>query len=80
VGIDNEQHSESDLSKTRDDAEDAQKAGNVRAGSSETEPIQSGTEVLPKRQLGFARGQVKFKPGWERPMTDAEADAFLNGR
>jgi hypothetical protein len=33
----------------------------------------------PKRELGFAAGQVRMKEGWERPMTDAEVDAFLAG-
>jgi prevent-host-death family protein len=33
-----------------------------------------------KRQLGFAAGQIEMTEGWERPMTDAEADAFLGGR
>jgi len=33
-----------------------------------------------KRQLGFAAGQIEMAEGWERPMTDAEADAFLGGR
>jgi prevent-host-death family protein len=33
-----------------------------------------------KRQLGFAAGQIGMAEGWERPMTDAEADAFLGGR
>jgi prevent-host-death family protein len=32
-----------------------------------------------KRELGFAAGQIGMKDGWERPMTDAEADAFLAG-
>jgi prevent-host-death family protein len=33
-----------------------------------------------KRQLGFAARQIEMADGWERPMTDAEADAFLGGR
>ena len=33
-----------------------------------------------KRVLGFAAGQIEMAEGWERPMTDAEADAFLAGR
>jgi prevent-host-death family protein len=32
-----------------------------------------------KRRLGFAVGQVEMAEGWERPMTDAEADRFLVG-
>jgi prevent-host-death family protein len=33
-----------------------------------------------KRELGFAAGQIEMPEGWERPMTDEEADAFLGGR
>jgi prevent-host-death family protein len=33
-----------------------------------------------KRQLGFAAGQVEMSEGWDRPMTDAEAEAFTSGR
>jgi prevent-host-death family protein len=32
-----------------------------------------------KRQLGFAAGQIEMSKGWERPMTDAEAEAFAGG-
>jgi prevent-host-death family protein len=46
------------------------------------EPV---AELIPyrkrsrKRRLGFAAGQVEMVEGWERPMTDAEADRFLSG-
>jgi prevent-host-death family protein len=33
-----------------------------------------------KRLLGFAAGEVEAAEGWERPMSDVEADAFLEGR
>ena len=33
-----------------------------------------------KRQLGFAAGQIEMAEGWERPITDTEAAAFLGGR
>ena len=33
-----------------------------------------------KRRLGFAAGSIEMLEGWERPMTDEEADAFLDGR
>ena len=32
-----------------------------------------------KRLLGFAAGLVELVVGWERPMTDADADRFLSG-
>jgi prevent-host-death family protein len=46
------------------------------------EPV---AELIPyrarsrKRQLGFAAGQIEMSPGWDRPMTDAEAEAFAGG-
>jgi len=33
-----------------------------------------------KTRLGFAAGQVVETPGWERPMSDAEAEAWLAGK
>jgi len=33
-----------------------------------------------KRRLGFAAGQIGMSEGWDRPMTDGEADAFVSGR
>jgi len=32
------------------------------------------------RPLGHGRGDVHLTEGWEAPMTDEEADDFLNGR
>jgi antitoxin (DNA-binding transcriptional repressor) of toxin-antitoxin stability system len=46
------------------------------------EPV---AELIPyrkrsrKRLLGFAAGQLEMVVGWERPMTDADADGFLGG-
>ena len=31
-------------------------------------------------RLGFAAGQVQETEGWDQPMTDAEAAAFLGGK
>ena len=51
----------------------------MRAG----EPV---AELVPYRRprkkirLGFAAGQVQETEGWDRPMTDAEAAAFLGGK
>jgi hypothetical protein len=41
---------------------------------------ESARPTLPadgKRELGFAAGLVRMKDGWERPMTNADADAFI---
>lgn len=32
------------------------------------------------RPLGHGRGELTLPEGWEAPMTDQEADDFLNGR
>jgi bifunctional DNA-binding transcriptional regulator/antitoxin component of YhaV-PrlF toxin-antitoxin module len=32
------------------------------------------------RPMGHGRGEVHMQEGWEAPMTDEEADDFLNGR
>jgi hypothetical protein len=31
------------------------------------------------RPMGHGRGEVHMQEGWEAPMTDEEADDFLNG-
>ena len=36
------------------------------------------TPRLPK--LGTLRGRVRFTPGWDAPMTDAELDEFAGDR
>jgi bifunctional DNA-binding transcriptional regulator/antitoxin component of YhaV-PrlF toxin-antitoxin module len=35
---------------------------------------------LEPRPLGHGKGDVHLTEGWEAPMTDEEADDFLNGR
>jgi bifunctional DNA-binding transcriptional regulator/antitoxin component of YhaV-PrlF toxin-antitoxin module len=35
---------------------------------------------LEPRPLGRGRGDFELPEGWEAPMTDEEADDFLNGR
>jgi bifunctional DNA-binding transcriptional regulator/antitoxin component of YhaV-PrlF toxin-antitoxin module len=38
------------------------------------------TRRTEPRPFGEGRGEVHFTEGWEAPMTDEEADDFLNGR
>jgi antitoxin component of MazEF toxin-antitoxin module len=38
------------------------------------------TGRLEPRPFGQGRGEVHMQEGWEAPMTDTEADDFLNGR
>ena len=33
-----------------------------------------------KPVLGSMKGEISFKPGWEKAMTDQEADDFLAGK
>jgi bifunctional DNA-binding transcriptional regulator/antitoxin component of YhaV-PrlF toxin-antitoxin module len=35
---------------------------------------------LEPRPLGYGKGDFDLPEGWEAPMTDEEADDFLNGR
>ncbi|MBI3208698.1 MAG: type II toxin-antitoxin system prevent-host-death family antitoxin [Candidatus Solibacter usitatus] len=35
---------------------------------------------IAKPVFGSMRNEIRWKEGWEKPMTDAEADAFLEGR
>jgi prevent-host-death family protein len=36
-------------------------------------------EPVVKRQLGSATGTIKFKKGWDAPMTDEEYEEFIGG-
>ena len=46
------------------------------------EPV---AQLVPARTkdkvvLGGMRGEIRWKEGWEKPLTDEEADEFLEGR
>jgi prevent-host-death family protein len=45
-------------------------------------PIAQLVPVRKRRAspIGAMRGQFKMTPGWERPLTDEEAEAFWGGR
>ena len=36
-------------------------------------------EPVIKKQFGSAAGTIKFKPGWDAPMTDEEYEEFIGG-
>jgi prevent-host-death family protein len=38
------------------------------------------TDKPRKLQLGAMKGEFTYKEGWDKPLTDAEADAFWEGR
>lgn len=45
-------------------------------------PVARLVRVAPpggKRQLGSARGQIVFRPGWNAPMSRKELERFLDG-
>ncbi|MBL8228206.1 MAG: type II toxin-antitoxin system prevent-host-death family antitoxin [Bryobacterales bacterium] len=46
------------------------------------EPVARLVTAHPKGKvvLGAMRGEIRWKEGWEKPLTDEEADLFLQGR
>jgi prevent-host-death family protein len=36
--------------------------------------------ALKKPQLGAMKGEFSYQEGWDKPLTDEEADAFWDGR
>lgn len=51
----------------------------IRRGQPVAELVPPRTPHFSKRRLGRAAGQVCFTSGWERAMSDADAEAFLQG-
>ena len=47
-------------------------------GQPATHSVSPGTGN--ERVLGIMRGQIHWTEGWEKPLSDDEADAFLEGR
>jgi hypothetical protein len=37
-------------------------------------------KAAPKPQLGTMKGEITWKEGWERAMSDEESEAFWEGR
>jgi prevent-host-death family protein len=66
------------LSKLLDLVEDGESVVIERHGR----PVAQLVPVRRRRvsPLGAMRGQFSMTEGWERPLTDEEADAFWNGR
>lgn len=65
------------LSKLLDLVEDGEPVIIERHGR----PVARLVPVRRRRSvLGAMRGEFTTKPGWERPLTDEEADAFWSGR
>ena len=66
------------LSKLLDLVEDGEDVVIERHGR----PVAQLVPVRKRRTspLGAMRGQFEMVEGWERPLTDEEADAFWSGR
>jgi prevent-host-death family protein len=66
------------LSKLLDLVEDGEAVVIVRHGR----PVAQLVPVRKRRgsALGAMRGQFTMAEGWERPLTDEEAEAFWGGR
>ena len=66
------------LSKLLDLVEDGEEIVIERHGR----PVAQLVPVRPRRAsaLGAMRGQFEMTEGWEKALTDEEAEAFWNGR
>ena len=66
------------LSRLLDLVEGGEEVVIVRHG----EPVAQLVAARPKAKvaLGSMRGEIRWKEGWEKPLTDEEADEFLQGR
>jgi prevent-host-death family protein len=52
-----------------------------RRGKPVAELVRVARTADKKRELGFLRGKgIVIDPDWWKPMSDKEADAFLEGR
>ena len=66
------------LSKLLDLVEDGEDVVIQRHGRPVARLVPAGKRS--RVAFGAMRGEFEMKEGWERPFTDEEADAFLEGR
>jgi prevent-host-death family protein len=52
----------------------------MRAGEPVAKLVRCRPATRKKIKLGLAAGQVVLKPGWDKPMTDAEVEAWVDGK
>ena len=76
----NVHEAKSNLSRLLKEVAGGEKVVIMRDGKPVAELVPYREPRQKKRRLGFAAGEVGMPDGWERPMTDEEADAFLDGR
>lgn len=66
------------FSKLLDLVENGEEIIIVRHGEPVAQLVAPRTGKKPV--LGSMRGRIQWTEGWEKPFTDEEADAFLEGR
>jgi prevent-host-death family protein len=66
------------LSKLLDLVEQGEQVVILRHGRRVAELVRSTDQKQPR--LGGMRGEISWKEGWEKPLTDEEAEALLEGR
>jgi prevent-host-death family protein len=72
------QEAQTQLSTLLDMLEDGEEIVITRHGRTVARLVPA--KAAGKPQLGAMRGEIQWTEGWDRPMTDQEADAFLEGR
>jgi len=62
-------------------AEDGEPVTICRRGTPVVDIVRTNKPAGRKRKLGTLRGQIEIlDPDWWKPMTNEEADAFMEGR
>jgi len=62
-------------------AENGERVAILRHGKPLVDLVRTASAQPGKREFGALRGQViEIDPDWWKPMTDEEADDFLEGR
>jgi prevent-host-death family protein len=62
-------------------AEDGEPVTICRRGTPVVDIVRTKEPAGRKRKLGTLRGQIEIlDPNWWKPMTNEEADAFMEGR
>jgi prevent-host-death family protein len=66
------------LSKLLDLVEQGEQVVILRHGRRVAEIVRSTERKRPR--LGGMRGEISWNEGWEKPLTDEEAEALMEGR
>ena len=66
------------FSKLLDQVERGEEVEIVRRGRPVARLVRPKSGTKPR--LGGMRGEIQWQEGWEKPLTDEESDAFLEGR